>query len=88
MVEIMTFSYILATVLVLNLIVTIIFVLKTKSQSSKMLIALLFSNTGVGVLVLLFDVYGIDSFLDIALMIVLLSSVSAIVFAKRLRYKD
>ncbi|QOG13152.1 hypothetical protein [Arcobacter sp. FWKO B] len=84
-----TLSGLLATALVFNLVVTSIFILKTKSQSSKMLITLLFSTTGVGVLLLLFDCDCLNShlLLDIALIFVLLSSVAAIVFAKRLRYK-
>ena len=65
-----------------------IFILKTKTQSSKMLVILLFSTTGVGILFLLYDIEKMDSFLDVALIFVLLSSVSAIVFAKRLRYKS
>ncbi|MBE0514524.1 monovalent cation/H+ antiporter complex subunit F [Sulfurimonas sp.] len=51
-----------------------------------MMITLLFSTTGVGVLFLLYEISRVDSFLDVALVFVLLSSVSAIVFAKRLRY--
>lgn len=77
-------SNILLFILVLNLILTTIFILKTKS--SKMLVTLLFSTTGVGILFLLYDLEQNESILDVALIFVLLSSVSAIVFAKRLRY--
>lgn len=83
----MSVSIVLLWILVLNLIVTTIFILKTKTQSSKMLVTLLFSTTGVGILFLLYDIEKVDSILDVALIFVLLSSVSAIVFAKRLRYK-
>jgi multisubunit Na+/H+ antiporter MnhF subunit len=83
----MSISIILLWILVFNLIVTTFFILKTKTQSSKMLVTLLFSTTGVGILFLLYDIEKIDSILDVALIFVLLSSVSAIVFAKRLRYK-
>lgn len=79
-------SNILLFILVLNLILTTIFILKTKTKSSKMLITLLFSTTGVGILFLLYDLEQNESILDVALIFVLLSSVSAIVFAKRLRY--
>lgn len=78
---------ILGVILVLNLIFTTIFILRTQTQSGKMLITLLLSNTGVGVLFLLYGVSLQSSILDVALIIVLLSSVTAIVFAKRLRYK-
>ena len=80
------FSYILLFILVLNLILTTVFILKTKTKSSKMLVTLLFSTTGVAILFLLYDIKQNESILDIALIFVLLSSVSAIVFAKRLRY--
>lgn len=79
-------SNILLFILVLNLILTTIFILKTKTKSSKMLVTLLFSTTGVGILFLLYDLEQNESILDVALIFVLLSSVSAIVFAKRLRY--
>jgi multicomponent Na+:H+ antiporter subunit F len=74
--------------LVLNLVFTTFFILKMKTRADKMMITLLFGTTGVGILFLLYDKIGIDSLLDIALVIVLLSSVSAIVFAKRLRYME
>lgn len=82
----MSLSSILLFLLVLNLILTTIFILKTKTKSSKMLVTLLFSTTGVAILLLLYDINKNESILDIALIFVLLSSVSAIVFAKRLRY--
>lgn len=83
----MTFSVLLVVILLLNLFLTSLFLLTSKTKSSKMLFTLLFSTTGVGVLLLLFDISKNNSFLDIALVMVLLSSVSAIVFAKRLRYR-
>lgn len=82
----MSLSSILLFLLLLNLILTTIFILKTKTKSSKMLVTLLFSTTGVAILLLLYDINKNESILDIALIFVLLSSVSAIVFAKRLRY--
>lgn len=76
----------LATFLMLNLIVSLFFVLKTKSHSSKMLVTLLFSTTGVAVLLLLFsNDMALKQYLDIALIFVLLSAITAIIFAKRLR---
>ncbi|MGM0519559.1 MAG: hypothetical protein ACQERD_07935 [Campylobacterota bacterium] len=80
------FSFILLVVLVLNIILTASYILKTKTKSSKMLVTLLFSTTGVAILFLLYDISQNESILDIALIFVLLSSISAIVFAKRLRY--
>jgi multisubunit Na+/H+ antiporter MnhF subunit len=78
---------ILGTILVFNLVVTAIFILKTQTQSGKMLITLLLSTTGIGVIFLLYGITLQSSILDIALIFVLLSSVTAIVFAKRLRYR-
>lgn len=79
-------SYFLILLLVLNLVLSTFFILKMKTRANKMMITLLFSTTGVGVLFLLYEISRVDSFLDVALVFVLLSSVSAIVFAKRLRY--
>lgn len=81
------FSFILLIILIFNIIVTASYVLKTKTSSSKMLVTLLFSTTGVAILFLLYDITQNESILDIALIFVLLSSISAIVFAKRLRYR-
>jgi len=78
---------VLTTILVFNLIFTAIFILRTQTQSGKMLITLLLSTTGIGVIFLLYGVTKQSSILDVALVFVLLSSVTAIVFAKRLRYK-
>lgn len=83
----MSLYIILGTILVFNLIVTAIFILKTQTQSGKMLVTLLLSTTGIGVIFLLYGLTKQSSILDVALVIVLLSSVTAIVFAKRLRYK-
>lgn len=83
----MSIELILATILLLNLLMSLFFVLKTSSHSSKMLITLLFSTTGVAVLLLLFSCNeALEQFLDIALIFVLLSGITAIVFAKRSRF--
>jgi multisubunit Na+/H+ antiporter MnhF subunit len=78
---------VLGTVLVFNLIVTAIFILKTQTQSGKMLVTLLLSTTGIGIIFLLYGITKQNSILDIALVFVLLGSVTTIVFAKRLRYR-
>lgn len=83
----MTLHIFLACVLALNLIVVALFILQKRSRSAKMLVVLLLSSTGVGLLLLLYGVSGQSSILDVALMFVLLSSVTAILFAKRMRYK-
>jgi multisubunit Na+/H+ antiporter MnhF subunit len=74
--------------LMLNLVLTSFVLLKMKTRADKMTITLLFGTTGVGILFLLYAQSKQNSFLDLALVIVLLSSVSAIVFAKRLRYME
>ena len=83
----MSLYILLGTVLVLNLIVTALFILGNQTRSGKMLVTLLLSTTGVGVMFLLYGVTKQRAILDVALVIVLLSSVTAIVFAKRLRYQ-
>jgi multisubunit Na+/H+ antiporter MnhF subunit len=83
----MNLSIILGTILVFNLIVTALFILKNQTRSGKMLVTLLLNTTGVGVILLLYGLTKQRSILDVALVIVLLSSVTAIVFAKRLRYQ-
>lgn len=82
----MSIELFLATVLVLNLVVSLFFVLKTRSHSSKMLVSLLFSTSAVAVLLLLFsNNCSLDQLLDIALVFVLLSAITATIFAKRSR---
>lgn len=81
-------SYLLILLLVLNLVLSTFFILKMNTRANKMMITLLFGTTGVGILFLFYGNTKIDSFLDVALVFVLLSSVSAIVFAKRLRYME
>lgn len=83
----MSLYIILGTILVFNLIVTVLFILKNQTRSGKMLVTLLLSTTGVGVMFLLYGLTKQRSILDVALVIVLLSSVTAIVFAKRLHYQ-
>lgn len=83
----MSLYIILGTILVFNLIVTVLFILKNQTRSGKMLVTLLLSTTGVGVILLLYGLTKQRSILDVALVIVLLSSVTAIVFAKRLHYQ-
>ena len=79
------FDTIIIAILLLNFVATILFVLKTRSQSSQMLVTLLFSTTGIAILLMMYALHDKALFLDIALIFVLLSSVTAIVFAKRLR---
>ena len=81
----MDFDTIIIAILLLNFVATILFVLKTKSQSSQMLVTMLFSTIGIAILLMMYALHSQSLFLDIALIFVLLSSVTAIVFAKRLR---
>ncbi|MDP2076715.1 MAG: monovalent cation/H+ antiporter complex subunit F [Sulfuricurvum sp.] len=83
----MTLHLFLASILAFNLIIAAIFILQKRSQSAKMLVSLLLSTTGVGLLLLLYGISQEGALLDVALMFVLLGSVTAILFAKRLRYK-
>ena len=83
----MNLYVVLAAILILNLIVTVVIILKMDAKSAKMLITLLLSTTGVGTLFLLYGLTRESSILDVALTVVLLSSITVIVFAKRLNYK-
>jgi len=83
----MTLEIFLATILGINLIITTLFILQKRSSSAKMLVSLLLSTTGVALLLLLFGISKESALLDVAFMFVLLSSVTAILFAKRLRYR-
>lgn len=76
----------LAIVLLLNLIISLLAVLKTDAGSSKMLVTILFSTTGVAFLLLLYGMEGRGYLLDIALAFIVLSTVTGAVFAKRIRY--
>jgi len=77
----------LAALLLLNLFISLFFVLQTRSHSSKMLITLLFSTTGAAVLLLLYSSNpALRGLLDAALVFLLLSAVTAIIFAKRLHF--
>jgi multisubunit Na+/H+ antiporter MnhF subunit len=83
----MTLYVFLASILALNLIIATIFLLQKRSQSTKMLVSILLGTTGVGLLLLLYGISKEGAILDVALMFVLLGSVTAILFAKRLRYR-
>jgi len=82
----MRLEILLALILGSNLIVATIFILQKRSFSAKMLVSLLLGTTGVGLLLLLYGISEEGALLDVALMFVFLSSVTAILFAKRLRY--
>jgi len=82
----MKLEILLALILGLNLIIATLFILQKRSHSAKMLVSLLLGTTGVGLLLLLYGISEVSALLDVALMFVFLSSVTAILFAKRLRY--
>ena len=84
----MKLEILLAIVLVLNLISVTIFILQKKSQSAKMLVSMLLSSIGVGLLLLLYEISKEHALLDVALIFVFLSSATAILFAKRLHYRS
>ncbi|MGM0532909.1 MAG: monovalent cation/H+ antiporter complex subunit F [Campylobacterota bacterium] len=81
----MSFNQFLVLILLINFSMSLFFLLKTASLSSKMLVTMLFSTIGVASLLLLYGCTNSTLFLDIALVFVLLSSSTAIIFAKRLR---
>lgn len=73
----------LAIFLLLNLIAALWRAARGPSPADRMLAALLFGSTGVGILVLLAFAGGHPALLDVALTLALLAAISGIAFAQR-----
>ncbi|NJD38832.1 MAG: pH regulation protein F [Geobacter sp.] len=73
----------LALFLLVNLAAALIRAARGPTAADRMLAALLFGSTGVGILVLLAFVQRSSALIDVALTLALLAAISGIAFAQR-----
>jgi multicomponent Na+:H+ antiporter subunit F len=73
----------IALFLLANLLVALLAAAHGPSSADRMLVALLFGSTGVGLLVLLAHAGGGSPLVDVALVIALLAAIAGIAFARR-----
>ncbi len=73
----------LALFLLLNLVVALMRAARGPTPADRMLTALLFGSTGVGVLVLLAYAGAAPALVDVALTLALLAAIAGIAFARR-----
>lgn len=73
----------LALFLLANLVAALIAAERGPTPADRMLTALLFGSTGVGVLVLLGAAMRLPSLVDVALTLALLAAIAGIAFARR-----
>ncbi len=73
----------IALFLLVNLVVALIAAARGPTPADRMLTALLFGSTGVGVLALLAHAMGIPALVDVALTLALLAAIAGIAFARR-----
>lgn len=73
----------IALFLLVNLLVALFAAAHGPTAADRMLVALLFGTTGVGILVLLAHAGGGAALIDVALVIALLAAISGIAFARR-----
>lgn len=72
-----------ALFLLVNLLAALFAVARGPTAADRMLVALLFGTSGVGILVLLAHAGGGGALVDVALIIALLAAISGIAFARR-----
>lgn len=73
----------LALFLLTNLVVALLAAVRGPTAADRMLMALLFGSTGVGILVLLAYGGGGSELVDVALLLALLAAVTGIAFTRR-----
>lgn len=73
----------IALFLLVNLVVALLAAAHGPTAADRMLVALLFGTSGVGILVLLAHAGGGRALVDVALVIALLAAISGIAFARR-----
>lgn len=78
----------LALFLLVNLVAALWRVTRGPTAADRMLAALLFGTTGVGVLVLLASAGGGPALLDVALTLALLAAITGVAFARRAWHRD
>ena len=79
----MTLSMAVAVFLLANLVVTLVRAARGPTVADRMLAALLFGTTGVGILALLAHAGGGLELVDVALTLALLAAISGVAFASR-----
>jgi len=79
----MTLASFVALFLLGNLAVAIYATAGGRTAADRMLVALLFGSTGVGILALLSVAVGATGLIDVALVLALLAAVTGIAFARR-----
>ena len=73
----------LAIFLLANLVVALFAAARGPTAADRMLIALLFGSTGVGIIALLAYAEGQHELIDVALTLALLAAITGIAFARR-----
>ncbi|WP_305073768.1 monovalent cation/H+ antiporter complex subunit F [Propionivibrio sp.] len=73
----------LAFFLLGNLVVALVAAARGPTAADRMLIALLFGSTGVGIIVLLAYAEGARELVDVALVLALLAAITGIAFVRR-----
>lgn len=73
----------LAVFLLVNLLAALVRALRGPTAADRMLAALLFGTTGVGVLLLLTHAGGGTALLDVALVLAGLAAIAGVAFARR-----
>ncbi|HEY0635922.1 MAG TPA: monovalent cation/H+ antiporter complex subunit F [Gammaproteobacteria bacterium] len=73
----------IALFLLINLVVALLAAARGPTPADRMVVALLFGTTGVGILVLLAYAQGRPFLIDVALLLALLAAISGIAFAWR-----
>jgi len=78
----------IAIFLLANLSLALVVAMRGPTPADRMLVALLFGSTGVGVLVLLSNAMQMPALVDVALTLALLAAIAGIAFASRAWQKD
>jgi multicomponent Na+:H+ antiporter subunit F len=73
----------IALFLLVNLLAALVVATRGPTPADRMLTALLFGSTGVGVLVLLSRAMHLPTLVDVALTLALLAAIAGIAFARR-----
>lgn len=77
------FYLVMAIFLLLNIFAGLVRVLRGPTPADRMLAAQLFGTTGVAILLLLAEAFGLPALRDVALVFVLLGALATVAFVKR-----
>lgn len=81
-------SLAIALFLLVNLVAALVAAARGPTPADRMLTALLFGTTGVGVLALLARAMNLPALVDVALTLALLAAIAGIAFARRAWHED